>query len=69
MLGFAWRCSSLTHAFAFSNEDCPEELQRMSINLRDAVERGDTNSFGDIIDYHCGCCITVVHWRKRMEAF
>lgn len=62
MFSFAWRWSSLTHAFALSREACACQ-QLVMINAS-----GHAYGLCDIVDNDSAVCVPVVHGRKRLVA-
>jgi hypothetical protein len=60
MFSLAWRCSSLTQAFALSKEDYP-----ISVCCGLGGSRG-TYRLGDVVDHYSAVGIAVVHGRERL---
>lgn len=62
MFSFAWRWSSLTHAFALSRDACA--CQRvLAVNAA-----GWAYGLCDVVDDDGAVCVAVVHGRQRLVA-
>lgn len=64
MFSLAWRCSSLTHAFALSSDACPTSVATPSWRRRPH----NTYRLCDVVDDYGAVCIAVVHGGKRLVA-
>ena len=60
IFSFACLCSSLTHDFALSNDDCGKRQ-----HLSRPARRETAHRLGNIVYDDGAICISVVHWRKR----
>jgi hypothetical protein len=63
MFESACRCSSLIHAFAFSNEDWIQGISRLD-NLNS--KRRATHSLRDVVHDHSTIGVSVIHWCQRL---
>lgn len=66
MFSLAWRCSSLTQAFALSSDDCGKERSLTGSNGRGCW---DTHGLSDVVNNDGAVGIAVVHGSQRLVAF
>lgn len=63
IFSLACLCSSLTQAFALSNEDC------RVVSLDQILDKSISYCLCDIVDNDCAVGISIIHRRKRLVSF
>lgn len=63
MFSFAWRCNSLTHDFALSNDDCA------LISTMACYQCSSTYGLSNVVYNHGAVCISVVHRGQALVPF